>query len=748
MTTLRLTLVVGCLTVVSLHAEERPARVRQIKVIADKAPDCSSLKSIVESVTRGCNTNDEKAIALYNFMQLTHYHQGYPGEKGGLGALKEINVYGWSLCGGLHTVEAALWREAGWKWRFVGWSNPGHTTVEVEYDGRWHYLDVFLKFYTWMPDSKAPGGRTIAGEDDIKAKPSLITDGLEFDRSRGVYYHKGDRFENIADKANWRAPTFLSCGDTPKDMLTGLKSSSRSGSPTDWAGLEFDSPNYSTDVNLAAGSSLTLTWDAIKGDHWWNGRKYVPKHGCGDKDYRNCPAIGPIYEPYNKTPGVGRSFANGALRFAPDLTNDAILKGVVAKENVKWVAGKLIPEDASRPASITVELQSPYIMTQAVGKADGADRAEVSLDGGKTFKAIKLDNFSEEVGGQYACLVRLSFKKTLTSINLEAVVQCNRGALPYLSPGKNKITVSVADPRELGDNQLVITYAYQTGSRSKSYEDLADAGAEVARAHHASWSSKPIVVQKVFTAKDLPATFDIDIATPKDKYPVYPRMLFLRREILAPGAKPLPLPEGAQAPRTRADDELKTLPSPFTVGIAPPPKKVQRPTTTRKIILKASHAVSKDGQTQENHYLKWKEGETWALLVGGELKNLPAAREIAAARLVIPVERGHAKAATTAAATLLSAPIKEGKAYDFKHLGDVAGTAVVPRQPSDAAYNPPKTFVIDVTRAVRRIAAGDVPFCGFGLRVVQDRSVDEGYIVRLDLPNNAEMQLELDVYER
>ena len=87
--------------------------VRRIKVVTDRAPDCSSLKTIVESVTRGCKTNDEKAIALYNFMQLTHYHQGYPGEEGGLGALKEINVYGWSLCGGLHTVEAALWRETG-----------------------------------------------------------------------------------------------------------------------------------------------------------------------------------------------------------------------------------------------------------------------------------------------------------------------------------------------------------------------------------------------------------------------------------------------------------------------------------------------------------------------------------------------------------------------------------------------------------------------------------------------------------
>ena len=82
-------------------AARPPGLVSRIKVLPDKAPDCSSLKAIVESVTRGFRSNDEKAIALYNFMQLTHYHFAYPGEPGGLPVLKEINCYGWSLCGGL-----------------------------------------------------------------------------------------------------------------------------------------------------------------------------------------------------------------------------------------------------------------------------------------------------------------------------------------------------------------------------------------------------------------------------------------------------------------------------------------------------------------------------------------------------------------------------------------------------------------------------------------------------------------------
>jgi hypothetical protein len=751
----RLLVVMGCLLAptgrLGLSAAEpsgSDGRARQVKVVADRAPDCSSLKAIVQSVTRGCKTDDEKAIALYNFMLLTHYHQGYPGEKGGLGALKEINVYGWSLCGGLHTVQAALWREMGWPWRYVGWSDPGHTTVEVQYGGRWHYFDVFLRYYTWTPDASAPGGRTVASQADIKANSDLVRAGLVLDRSRGVHYHGDNRFEIVNDRANWRAPSFLSCGDTPDGILTGIRSSRVAGSPQGWAGLQFDSPGYSTDVNLAPGHSLTLTWDAIKGAHWWNGRRYVPGHGCGDKDYRNCPAIGPILEPYSRSGGLRRSYANGTLLFAPDLGGADCLTGLSARDNVRWAGGKLVPADAGRPGSVTVALESPYVLTRAGGKAEGADEAEVSLDGGKTYRRIRLADFSEEVGGQYGCLVKLSFARALTSLRLEATVQCNRTALPYLSPGKNRLTVSVADSRELGDRRLAVTCAYQLGSRTKSYEDLADAGAEVARAHGATWSARPTVVQKVFAAGDLPATFEVDVPTPEGKYPVYPRMLFLRRELLAAGAKPLPLPADAEACRPGRPEELKTLASPFTVGTEATPKRQERPTSKRTIALRGSHAVSLDGKAEENHYLKWKKGETWVMLVGGEVKDLPPARDIVSARLVLPVLRGHPKAATKVGVTLLTAPFQAGKPFDFKGLGDLAGTAVIPVQPAGGDYQPPRPFAVDVTRVVKRVAAGETVSHGFALRVVPDRSVDEGYITRLDLPRDARLQLEIEVLDR
>ena len=152
----------------------------------------------------------------------------------------------------LHAEQSALWRELGWEWRFVGW--PGHTTVEAYYDKRWHYLDVFLKFYTWMPDPKHPGKRTIAGQDDIQANPKdLVFDAFVLDKSRKVAYAKGNEFELIGDKANWQAPAFLVCGDDLAGIAEGVKKKSRAGSPDGWAGMTHASGNYTADVNLGPG---------------------------------------------------------------------------------------------------------------------------------------------------------------------------------------------------------------------------------------------------------------------------------------------------------------------------------------------------------------------------------------------------------------------------------------------------------------------------------------------------------------
>ncbi|MDQ3812799.1 MAG: hypothetical protein M3347_02480, partial [Armatimonadota bacterium] len=553
----------------------------------------------------------------------------------------------------------------------------------------------------------------------------------------------------IKDRANWTAPALLTCGDEPSAILSGVRSNHNHGSATSWEGIKFDG-DYSTDVNLALGYALTLDWKAQPNAYWWSGHQEAPSHTCGDKDYRNSPAQGPILEPYIGAGGATRSYANGTLLFAPDLSNAAFLTGLADKDNVRWEPGKLVPADTAQPASITVRLQSPYVMTRTAGSATGAGKVELSSDGGKTWKAIQLEDFSAAVAGRYEALVKISFSTVLTALRLEATVQHNRSIAPYLSPGKNAITVSTADAKELGDNRLVVTYAYATGFRSKSYEEMAEEGAEVGRGHYAMWSQTPTVVQKVFAAGDLPATFQIDVPTPQGKYPVYPRMLFLRREIVPSGSKPLPVPAGALAPQVGAQDELKELPNPFLMGVDLPPIKPARPITTRRMPLRASHVVSKTGEVFPNdHELRWyKDNSTISvLLIGGEINDLPPRRAIAAARVVLPILQGHAKAKTRLDVVTLTQPFEANQTYDLKHLGAAIGTVIIDQQPAGVeTYSPPQEFKADVTRYLKLLAASEAKFQGWALRVVPDRGVDDGWTTKAQLAKDAPLFLEIDVY--
>ncbi len=733
-----------------LLSTARADTVTNIKVQPDKAPDCSSLKSIIETITRDCKTNDEKAIAIYNFCMLTEYHRAYPTEPGGVPSLKVINCYGWSLCGGLHTVESALWIEAGWEHRYVGWN--GHTTVEAKYDGRWHYLDTFLKFYAWMPDGK--GGRTIASEDDLtKNSDALIKDVFVLDKGRGCVYAKDNQFVMNGEHANWRAPAFLSCGDTIEGTISGLKTHHVSGPSDGWAGINHSTGSYPTEVDLTPGLALTNTWDAVEGAWYWANEKVAPAHTCpGFKDTRNDPAYGLILEPYINA-SKARSFGTGMITFSPDFSSDAVLKSFTSTDNAKFADGGLVPVDASKPGTALIKLASPYILTRASGEAAGADLVEVSVDGGKNYKAADLKEFTPAVKGQLAALVRISFKTALKSVHIDMLVQNNPGSLPYLSPGKNVVAVSIGDPKELGDNKLVVTYAYKLGSRTKSFDQLCDQGKEIARQHNAKWSDTVTYVQKTFTAKDLPAKLEIDCPTPKGEYAVYPRMMLVRREIISASAKPLALPEGAVAAKPSAADELQTLPNPFLIGTEAPQAIKTRAVKTTQIPLEYIQYCDEKGAIAETGQIAWpkidaEKGKVIesAVLIGGELKNLPS-KGIAAARLIIPVVQGHNKANAKIGAVFLASAIEKGKACDFKNLDQTAGSVIVPIQPAGAAeYKPAKPFAIDVTHQVKEIASGAAKFNGVAVRILPDRGVDDGYTVRCLISNTDKVVLEVDTF--
>jgi hypothetical protein len=301
---------------------------------------------------------------------------------------------------------------------------------------------------------------------------------------------------------------------------------------------------------------------------------------------------------------------------------------------------------------------------------------------------------------------------------------------------------------------LVVTYAFRLGSRAKSFEQLLDEGKEIAKQHDAKWSREVTVVRKIFAASDLPATFRIDCPTPKGRYPVYPRMEFMRREIIGPSSQPLPLPDGAVEPKFSANDELATLPMPLLIGTAPPPVAKQRPTKTIRIPLAFVEFVDDKGNVSDRGILRWPKnnGEigkvaAGAMILDGDLKNsLPEKKNIVAARLRVPVSQSHDQAQTQLGAVLLRSAVEKGRGIEVRSLDEISGAVVLPRQPADnPEYKPAKVFAIDVTRPLRRIAGGEAKFHGFALRVVPNRGIDDGWTVRCTIATSEAPELEIDV---
>ncbi|GAG48945.1 unnamed protein product, partial [marine sediment metagenome] len=78
-----------------------------VVVSTERSVNCSTLKTIAEDVTRDCKTDQQKAIAIYNFMVRViympyHSHRPLEMKQGRLlfanDPLKYINVYGCCGC--------------------------------------------------------------------------------------------------------------------------------------------------------------------------------------------------------------------------------------------------------------------------------------------------------------------------------------------------------------------------------------------------------------------------------------------------------------------------------------------------------------------------------------------------------------------------------------------------------------------------------------------------------------------------
>ncbi len=403
-------------------------------VTTDRTVDCSSYETILAGVIRPGMTDEQKAIALYDFYrQMVYHYRNMPESRN---PLKCINVLGNTLCGSQATCMKGLLEAAGLKMRIV--SHPGHTFYEVFYDGKWHGYDTMTNFYVFTRGQQ----RNVASFEELNQDPSLIRDAVKEGRA---------------------CPGLCPCGDKPMAFAEKIRVLNYQVHKSKWS---------VKDYRLRAGEEIVRSWwphgRPLPGTYRV-GREPGPMHTCGRRDEGNPYELLRFWEPYAIRGFGGRSvsyrhYFNGWMSYSPD-PSGAELKAALAKRE------------------LVVPVKCPYYVsgTELAFEADcpgEGDAVEVSVSvDGKAFKPVLTANESglkeyrtslgsavirQRIGRhEYQMKLTRKGRAVLKRFHLKTIFTHNAMASPHLMPGRNKVTVTVAKPGALKDEPLTVIYRYK-----------------------------------------------------------------------------------------------------------------------------------------------------------------------------------------------------------------------------------------------------------------------------------------------
>ncbi len=483
--------------------------VEGIVVDTDRSVNCHTLKTIVADACAAAKTEQDKAIALYDFMVRTcwmswHSHRPleiqYSGpHKGKMlfvnDPLKYINVYGYLGCGPQAGVLSALMEAAGIESRHL---NPGfgHVSCEFRWGGKWHWLDPWLPAYVRKPDGE------IASYDEIMADRSLFAKAREEGRAPGNFM------------VNWNA-------DRSAVMnAKGWKPGRRDPYPQ----------RYVEDLALRPGESCTWLWD--NRGKWYNpAGPYLGKHLMGQFPAGPCCKFGndevlkdafPHWAAYKKKIPNGshpwsdtyyRYYGNAVFVHAPALTAQGLADAGVTLTEVRPVKAGGLSLQKVAGGEMEMHFRLPYVIadTEIEGAADldvgGSISFLFSTDGGKTwllggevqkpgrFGPIRIgrpNTFEFPAGstsGRYEYRLRLVFRcnyrrkpTVLKELKITDTTMLNFYSRPWLEVGKNRVTVTARGAAALKDTPLEITWRWLedwTKEKSFTHKVAADGAAAV-----------------------------------------------------------------------------------------------------------------------------------------------------------------------------------------------------------------------------------------------------------------------------
>jgi len=452
-----------------------------IVIDTDRSVNCTSLKSIVADVCQGCKTDQDKAIAIYNFMVRTvwmPWHSHRPLELSPDGRLLFVNdpvkyivVYGYCGCGPQAGVHGALCEAAGLKFRLL---NPGfgHVSGEVGWGGKWHWMDVWLPAY--VTDEKG----------QIYSYDEIMADRTRFTRA----------------KAEGRVPeNFMVNYNADVKAIINAKGHKPGGRPY--------RQRYVEKLSLRPGEKVTWLWDNV--GKWYNpSGPYLGRHL--DRQFPSGPACKftndhvlkkafPYWQPYKKTIEDGphsqwnkvyyRYYGNAIFEHAVPLTTEGIKDWGIKLNHVQITeAGLALHKQPG--GEVEIDFALPYVIadTEIEGLAEvplgGGLSFCFSTDGGKSWllggevkqsgkfgpiqigKPNTYEFPSGSTSGRYGFALRIVFRSNrrkptvLKALKVTNTTMLNFYSRPWLELGKNVVTVTVDNPPALARTPLEVTWRW------------------------------------------------------------------------------------------------------------------------------------------------------------------------------------------------------------------------------------------------------------------------------------------------
>jgi hypothetical protein len=264
--------------------------------------DWYDVHSMVNEITRGCQTDEEKALAIWSWVQDKRW-QRESHDDSSLHPVRGLNGYGYGICGNTAAWISALCRAVSLKTRV--WELTGHTVAEVYFDGGWHMLDGNAKVFYLDRDNK-----TIASIDTLQKDKWLIERTIHPTDPwfRGPDPDRNEQFKHylITERDNWISDGYDS------EFLK----------------------NYTMSMTLKPGEKLVRWWQPL-----------LNKFEGRDKD-----------------PEVPEKYANGQLIWEPDLGR-VDMRNYLDVSPVSNVATRI--QDGRNPAIHVAALQDGFLYDRA-----------------------------------------------------------------------------------------------------------------------------------------------------------------------------------------------------------------------------------------------------------------------------------------------------------------------------------------------------------------------------------------------